>query len=377
MKDIKVNALYIHIPFCIKKCVYCDFNSVVSNTKTIDQYLDAINKELNSLNGRYVFNTIYIGGGTPSVLTEAQLGKLLNNVVSCVQASEIKEFTIEANPGTLTSNKVRLLKEYLVTRVSLGIQSFNDKQLNFLGRIHSGNDAINAFNLLRNVGFDNINIDLIFGCPEQSFGDWESDLRTVIELNPKHLSIYALTYEEGTPLRRNWVNGNVKKLDECVELEMYKTAIGYLTDSGYNHYEISNFAKDGYECLHNYIYWRNEGYTGVGAGAFSFVDGLRTSNIRDVYQYIEGINEGRNIKTFSECLQHEHFASETVIMNLRLRQGISDKDFHDRFGYKIYDRFGRLINRLVEDGLISYDNETLKLTDKGLFVADTVMAEFL
>ena len=377
MKDIKVNALYIHIPFCIKKCVYCDFNSVVSNTKTIDQYLDAINKELNSLNGRYVFNTIYIGGGTPSVLTEAQLGKLLNNVVSCVQASEIKEFTIEANPGTLTSNKVRLLKEYLVTRVSLGIQSFNDKQLNFLGRIHSGNDAINAFNLLRNVGFDNINIDLIFGCPEQSFGDWESDLRTVIELNPKHLSIYALTYEEGTPLRRNWVNGNVKKLDECVELEMYKTAIGYLTDSGYNHYEISNFAKDGYECIHNYIYWRNEGYTGVGAGAFSFVDGLRTSNIRDVYQYIEGINEGRNIKTFSECLQHEHFASETVIMNLRLRQGISDKDFHDRFGYKIYDRFGRLINRLVEDGLISYDNETLKLTDKGLFVADTVMAEFL
>jgi len=377
MKDIKVNALYIHIPFCIKKCVYCDFNSVVSNTKTIDQYLDAINKELNSLKGRYVFNTIYIGGGTPSVLTEAQLGKLLNNVVSCVQASEIKEFTIEANPGTLTSNKVRLLKEYLVTRVSLGIQSFNDKQLNFLGRIHSGNDAINAFNLLRNVGFDNINIDLIFGCPEQSFGDWESDLRTVIELNPKHLSIYALTYEEGTPLRRNWVNGNVKKLDECVELEMYKTAIGYLTDSGYNHYEISNFAKDGYECLHNYIYWRNEGYTGVGAGAFSFVDGLRTSNIRDVYQYIEGINEGRNIKTFSECLQHEHFASETVIMNLRLRQGISDKDFHDRFGYKIYDRFGRLINRLVEDGLISYDNETLKLTDKGLFVADTVMAEFL
>ena len=377
MKDIKVNALYIHIPFCIKKCVYCDFNSVVSNTKTIDQYLDAINKELNSLKGRYVFNTIYIGGGTPSVLTEAQLGKLLNNVVSCVQASEIKEFTIEANPGTLTSNKVRLLKEYLVTRVSLGIQSFNDKQLNFLGRIHSGNDAINAFNLLRNVGYDNINIDLIFGCPEQSFGDWESDLRTVIELNPKHLSIYALTYEEGTPLRRNWVNGNVKKLDECVELEMYKTAIGYLTDNGYNHYEISNFAKDGYECLHNYIYWRNEGYTGVGAGAFSFVDGLRTSNIRDVYQYIEGINEGRNIKTFSECLQHEHFASETVIMNLRLRQGISDKDFHDRFGYKIYDRFGRLINRLVEDGLISYDNETLKLTDKGLFVADTVMAEFL
>lgn len=377
MKDIKVNALYIHIPFCIKKCVYCDFNSVVSNTKTIDQYLDAINKELNSLKGRYVFNTIYIGGGTPSVLTEAQLGKLLNNVVSCVQASEIKEFTIEANPGTLTSNKVRLLKEYLVTRVSLGIQSFNDKQLNFLGRIHSGNDAINAFNLLRNVGFDNINIDLIFGCPEQSFGDWESDLRTVIELNPKHLSIYALTYEEGTPLRRNWVNGNVKKLDECVELEMYKTAIGYLTDNGYNHYEISNFAKDGYECLHNYIYWRNEGYAGVGAGAFSFVDGLRTSNIRDVYQYIEGINEGRNIKTFTECLQHEHFASETVIMNLRLRQGISDKDFHDRFGYKIYDRFGRLINRLVEDGLISYDNETLKLTDKGLYLADTVMAEFL
>ncbi len=376
-KDTSLNALYLHIPFCARKCNYCDFNSIVSGTKIIDQYLHAIEKELHALQGRYVFKTVYIGGGTPSILTETQLEKLLSVVIRHVPVSEIEEFTMEVNPGTLTESKIAVVKEYFVNRISLGIQSFQDSRLELLGRIHSGDDAGNAFALLRVNGFKNINIDLIFGYPNQSPGEWEEDLRKAVELNPEHISTYALTYEEGTPLTMDLENEVIHKLDESVELEMYKTAIHYLTGNGYHHYEISNFAKGGHECRHNQVYWENEGHVGIGTGAYSFVDGVRTSNERNVFKYIDGIHENRDIKSFRERLHHDQFASETVIMSLRLRQGISNIDFYKRFGYKIVDRFGDQINRLVRYGLISYDDERLKLTEKGLFIADTVMTEFL
>ncbi|RIJ89060.1 MAG: coproporphyrinogen III oxidase [Candidatus Brocadia sp.] len=367
-RDALPHALYIHIPFCVKKCNYCDFNSIVSGTKIVDRYLHALEKELRALQGRYVFKTIYIGGGTPSILAETQLEKLLHSVVRYVPASEIQEYTVEVNPGTLTGNKVALLKAYFVNRISLGVQSFQDSQLKLLGRIHSGDDARNAFLLLRTSGFENINIDLIFGCPGQSSHDWEKDLRIAVELNPEHISTYSLTYEEGTPLTMDLENEVVHKLDESVELEMYKTAIRHLTSAGYNHYEISNFAKDRCECSHNQVY---------GAGAFSFIDGRRTSNVRDVFQYMAGIHENKNVQSFGECLQPEQFASETVIMSLRLRQGISNTDFYKRFGYNLEEQFGTQINRLVKEGLISYEDERLKLTEKGLFIADTVMTEFV
>ena len=371
------NALYVHIPFCARKCNYCDFNSSVSETKIIDRYLDALEKELRALQWQYTFKTVYIGGGTPSILTETQLEKLLHSVVRYIPCFEIQEYTVEVNPGTLTGNKVTLLKEYFVNRISLGVQSFQDSQLKLLGRIHSGNDARNAFALLRKNGFKNINIDFIFGCPEQSLSSWEKDLRILVELNPEHISTYALTYEDGTSLTADLKNEVIYRLDESAELEMYKTAIRYLTSNGYNHYEISNFAKDGYEWSHNYVYWKNLGYVGVGAGAYSFIDGARTSNVRDVFTYIDGITENKNIKTFRECLQQDQFASETMIMSLRLRQGISGADFCKRFGYKIEEQFGDQIEKLIKDGFVSYENERLKLTEKGLFIADTIMMEFV
>ncbi len=371
------NALYVHIPFCARKCIYCDFNSIVSESKTIDRYLRALEKELNSLRDQYVFKTVYIGGGTPTVLAETQLEKLLCSVIRSIPTPEIIEYTVEANPGTLTVNKVGLLKEYLVNRVSLGVQSFQDRELKFLGRIHSSNDARNAFTLLRMAGFENINVDLIFGCPEQTLDDWNKDLKAVVELNPEHISTYALTYEEGTSITKDLNNEFIHKLDECVELEMYKTAINYLTHNSYNHYEISNFAKAGYECLHNHVYWRNTGYVGVGAGAYSFINGVRTSNEKNVFEYIDRINKNNSVKSFSECLCQDQFASETVIMSLRLRQGISNVDFYNRFGRKIEDQFGYQMERLIEDGLISYEDEKLKLTEKGLYIADTVLAEFV
>ncbi|MCC7212535.1 MAG: radical SAM family heme chaperone HemW, partial [Candidatus Brocadia sp.] len=270
-KNIVPHALYIHIPFCVRKCNYCDFHSMVSDTTTIDHYLHALEKELDILQGQFIFTTVYIGGGTPSALNEYHLEKLLSMVIRHLSALEIREYTVEINPGTLTKDKATLLKEYGVNRISLGVQSFQQHQLKLLGRIHSGDDARDAFTLLRTSGFQNITIDLIFGCPEQTFDDWEKDLRTAVELNPEHLSTYALTYEEGTPLAIDLENEVIHKLEECVELKMYKMAISYLSQKKYHHYEISNFAKDGYECYHNRVYWENKGYIGIGVGAYSFL----------------------------------------------------------------------------------------------------------
>lgn len=376
-KDSSPHALYIHIPFCARKCNYCDFNSFVSDTKTIDRYLHALEKELDGLPGQYLLKTVYIGGGTPSVLSESQLEKLLSFVARQNPVTEIREYTVEANPGTLTKDKVVLLKEYGVNRMSLGVQSFQKRQLKLLGRIHSDDNAREAFTLLRTNGFQNINIDLIFGCPGQTPDDWEKDLRDAAELNPEHLSTYALTYEAGTPLASDERHGVVDKLDEGVELDMYKRAIGYLTRNCYHHYEISNFAKDGYECCHNRVYWENKGYIGIGAGAYSFLHGMRTANEKDLGKYLRGIDENTHRKSFRECLPQERLASETVIMSLRMRQGISNADFYQRFGYSIEDQFGDQINRLQTYGLVAFEDERLRLTEKGLFVADTVMTEFL
>lgn len=376
-KDTLPNALYVHIPFCARKCSYCDFNSIVPEQGIIDRYLHSLEKELHSLQGQYLFKTIYVGGGTPSVLTETQLEKLLFSMSRHIPVLEVQEYTVEINPGTLSESKAALLKEYGVNRISLGVQSFQDDQLKALGRIHSSDDARDAFALLRTKGFKNINIDLIFGCPEQSLDTWKEDLRTVVELNPEHISTYALTYEEGTPITMDMKNNLIHRLNESAELEMYKTAIDCLTNNGYYHYEISNFAKGGCECAHNHVYWNNTGYIGTGAGAYSFLRGVRTSNEKNVFTYINGIAENRDIKSFGECLPDDKFASETIIMSLRLRQGISNTDFYERFGCKIEEQFGDQIKKLINYGLISYDDEWLKLTEKGLFVADTVMTEFL
>jgi len=350
---------------------------MVSGTQTIDRYLRALEKELNILQGQYLLKTVYIGGGTPSVLTEFQLEKLLSSIIEYIPTSEIQEYTCEINPGTLTKDKVVLLKEYGVNRISLGVQSFQHRQLKLLGRIHSGEDARTAFTLLRTNGFQNINLDLIFGCPEQTLDNWEHDLMAAVELDPEHVSTYALTYEEETPLALDLKNKVLHKLEEGVELEMYKMAIRYLTRNQFKHYEISNFAKGECECRHNRVYWENKGYIGVGAGAYSFLHGVRTANEKDVLKYIHGIDENKNIKSFDECLPQNQLASETIIMSLRLRQGISNADFHERFGYAIEDQFENQINRLLTYGLVAYEDERLKLTEKGLYIADTVMTEFL
>lgn len=378
IKDPSPKALYLHIPFCVKMCYYCDFNSTVSVSSTIDRYLDAVEREFETLKDRYLFHTVYIGGGTPTVLNESQLERLLDSAIHYGMVSvKTREFTVEANPATVTEAKARLLKDHLVNRISIGVQSFQEKHLKMLGRIHTGDDAKDTFALLRKAGFHNINVDLIFGCPGQTLNNWEKDLEVAIGLNPEHVSTYSLTYEDDTPLARDLQNEVICRLDESVELAMYKTAITCGTNNGYNHYEISNFAKSGYECIHNYFYWKNLSYVGVGAGAFSFINGVRTAHEKNVLNYIGGILGNKDTTAFRERLPDVQSAAETVVMSLRLRKGISNADFYERFGCRIDDRFGDQIGNLSREGLVSYEDEHLRLTEKGLFVADTVMAEFL
>ncbi|MGR3302816.1 MAG: radical SAM family heme chaperone HemW [Candidatus Scalindua sp.] len=372
-----IPSLYIHIPFCISKCIYCDFNSIVMKSQIVDEYLNAIENELQAINGKYSFTTVYIGGGTPTVLNEIQLIKLLNIISKHVDVFNLNEYTIEVNPGTLNEDKILALKDSYISRVSIGIQSFNDKYLKLLGRIHNAKEAKDIFSNLRGKGFENINIDLIYGYPSQHLNEWKTDLRECFKLGPEHISAYCLTYERGTPLVEMMDSGKLEKLSEEEELDMYEHTNDFLSNNGYNHYEISNFARPGKECQHNTVYWENREYIGIGAGAFSYINGERYCSIKNVKEYISAVKSKKNLICFSEKLLQEKRASEILIMALRMTSGISKNEFFDRSGYNLTELFGTQLNLLTQAGLINFDDERIKLTRRGLSVADSVMMEFV
>ncbi len=346
-------------------------------SQIVDEYLNAIENELQAINGKYSFTTVFIGGGTPTVLNEIQLRKLLNIISEHVDVSNLKEYAIEVNPGTLNEEKVLALKDSCIGRISIGIQSFNDKYLKLLGRIHTANEARDVFSNLRKKGFSNISIDLIYGYPSQHLHEWKTDLRECIILDPEHISAYCLSYEQGTPLVGMTDSGKLKKLSEEEELDMYEHTNDFLSNKGYMHYEISNFAKPGKECQHNTVYWENREYIGIGAGAFSYINGERYCSINNVKEYISAVKSKKNLICFSEKLPQEKRASEILIMALRMTSGISAKEFFDRSGYNLTELFGTQLNILMQAGLINFDDERIKLTRKGLSVADSVMIEFV
>jgi len=372
-----IPALYIHIPFCISKCIYCDFNSIIVQSQVVDEYLDAIRSELQTINGEYSFTTVYIGGGTPTVLNEIQLSKLLNTISEHVDISNIREYTIEANPGTLNDEKILALKNSQVNRISVGVQSFNDKYLKLLGRIHSAKEAKDILFNLRENGFENISIDLIYGYPAQTLNEWKMDLNECLKLSPVHISAYCLSYERGTPLVGMMDTGKLIRLSEEEELKMYERTNDFLSNKGYLRYEISNFAKPGRECLHNTVYWENREYVGIGAGAFSYINGERYCKIKNVKEYISTVKSKKSLICFSEKLPQEKRASEILIMALRMTSGISKKEFFNRSGLDLTELFGKQVNMLTQAGLINFDDERIKLTRKGLTVADSVMMEFV
>ncbi len=372
-----IPSLYIHIPFCISKCIYCDFNSIVMKSQIVDEYLNAIESELQAINGKYSFTTVYIGGGTPTVLNEIQLSKLLDIISKHVDVFNLKEYTIEVNPGTLNEEKIFALKDSCIDRVSIGIQSFNDKYLKLLGRIHTAMEAKDIFSSLREKRFENISIDLIYGYPTQTLSEWKTDLRKCLTLGPEHISAYCLTYEQGTPLVGMMNSGKLKKLSEEEELNMYEHTNDFLGNKGYKHYEISNFAKPGKECQHNTVYWENREYIGIGAGAFSYINGERYCNIKSVKEYISAVKSKKNLICFSEKLPQEKRASEILIMALRMTSGISKNEFLRKSGCDLTELFGTQLNILTQAGLINFDDERIKLTRKGLSLADSVMMEFV
>ncbi len=372
-----ISSLYIHIPFCISKCIYCDFNSIVIKAQMVDEYLKAIEQELQSAAEKYSFETVFIGGGTPTVLNETQLDRLLSMISKHVDVPNLEEYTIEVNPGTLSDEKAIIMKNSHVDRVSIGIQSFSDRYLKLLGRIHSANEAKDIFINLRGKGFNNISIDLIYGYPDQTLNEWKKDLRECCELDPEHISAYCLTYEQGTPIVEMIDSGGIKKLSEDEELKMYEFTNDFLCDKGYNHYEISNFAREDKECRHNTVYWENREYIGIGTGAFSYVNGERYCNIRNVEEYVSSVKSKKKLICFSEKLPQKQRASEILIMALRMTSGISKKEFIQRSGFDLNELFEKQLNNLTQAGLINFDDERVKLTRKGLSLADSVMMEFV
>lgn len=375
---LKPRALYLHIPFCAHKCGYCDFASVAGQDELADRYLAALGTEISrSLDTKPAVDTIFVGGGTPTRLTTRQLDRFFEMTKAHFSLTSGGEWTVEANPGTLDAEKVRLMKQAGVTRVSLGAQSFDTAALASLERNHQPADVFRSVDLIREAGLD-WSLDLIFAAPRTTLAVWQNDLKTVLALGPRHLSCYGLIFEKGTALWKQLQAGLVQPVDEDVEAEMYQATMETLAASGLIHYEISNYAVPGFECRHNLVYWANDAYYGFGLGAARYVNGVRATNIRDLPAYIERIGQGRDVTGPHEQLSPEERARETAtLMIRRVQKGIDRNDFRTRTGFDLDALAGDAVQKHVARGLLTDNGQTVRLTTQGIFFSDTVAADFL
>jgi oxygen-independent coproporphyrinogen-3 oxidase len=370
-------AAYIHIPFCAHKCGYCDFASVAGQDDEIDRFLSALDREMASqLTPGTAVETIFVGGGTPTYVSAEQLDRYLDRLNHWFQVSPDVEFTVESNPNTLTAEKVAILADHGVNRVSLGAQSFRPHLLMQLERNHDPASVGRAIDLLRQR-FDNISIDLIFGIPGQTQKEWEEDLDTALTLEPNHISAYGLTYEKGTPLWKQRKLGIVEPIDENIEATMYEHLMDRLNQQGWRQYEISNFARGGRKCGHNLFYWANAPYYGFGTGAAAFQNNRRTLNLRPLTTYMERVEKGESPICQAEVLDPESRARETAILNLRRVEGISRANFIETTGYRIDDLAGDPIQQFVEHGFLTDDGETICFTRAGFLLADGILARIV
>lgn len=364
------SCLYIHIPFCIRKCLYCDFLSIPYSADAADKYVTALSNEFRlRKNIAHAVKTVYIGGGTPTILSPLDITRLLENLRETFNISPDAEVTIEVNPGTIDKEKTDLFLTAGINRFSMGIQSFNDRELVLLERIHSAAEGIRANELLKECGVKNLSIDLLYGIPGQTLKDWNCTLSKAIELSPEHVSAYELTPEKGTPLHRAIIQSKLKKPDEDTIVEMYYHAIDTLADAGYRHYEISNFAREGFESRHNINYWDRGQYLGLGAGAHSFIDGRRIKNTDDIGQYISLLNNGRLAVEETVEVSCEEALREFIFLGLRKTKGLDTTEFKDNLGLDISGAAGELLH----NGLLAQDNNYLRLTRKGLVISNAVI----
>jgi oxygen-independent coproporphyrinogen-3 oxidase len=372
-----MTALYVHIPYCRSKCPYCDFVSIPLDT-SVGAYLRALIKEAASAPEAFrPVETLYIGGGTPTVLSTDQICRLFENLRKIFQFSTGAEITVEANPCSLNRAKAEAMAANGVNRVSLGIQSFIDSELQMLGRQHTVQEAIQGSSLLRETGIDNLSLDLIYGIPNQSLKDWQYSLSQAIALKPAHISAYCLTYEPHTPLWHSLQKCEIEKQSDEEELLLYEAAREMLTQAGYEHYEISNFALPGKRSKHNTIYWSNEEYLGLGAGAFSYIDEKRIANLREPEEYIEAVeNRGSAACEIEEISPHMQ-AVETILQRLRLREGIDCRAFAERFGVHPEHVLSDSLSELVELELIEKTPGAIRPRLKGWHLANEVALKIL
>ncbi len=365
-------GLYIHIPFCVQKCKYCDFVSFADCEEEKDRYLSRLFDEFKLYRDTEI-DTVFIGGGTPTSLPADRMEALLKEINENFCLLSNCEFTVEANPKTLDKHKLEILKRGGVNRLSIGVQSFNDEELKAIGRIHTAKDAIDTFVLARECGFDNISLDFMSALPNQNLDSFKNNIASAIALNPEHISCYSLILEEGTPLFSEFEDGKLNLPSEENEREMYEYACRALKEADYMQYEISNFAKKGKESRHNIKYWKCKEYIGVGLAAHSYIDDMRFSNTSDMKQYLMGYYK----KDDCELLDINDKMSEFMFMGLRMIDGVSEADFFDRFGQKIDDVFEKQLLKFTKSDMIKRENGRIYLTHKAISVSNQIMCEFI
>ena len=367
--------LYIHIPFCIKKCDYCDFLSGPVSRAGQEAYVYALLREIKEAASREKrpVSTLFIGGGTPSVLPVDLMELLLSELSEQFRFLPAAECTIEANPGTLTEEKLVLYRKYGLNRISIGLQSPVDQELKMLGRIHDYREFLESYELARHVGFDNINVDLMFAIPGQSYEGWVRNLRTVAALAPEHISAYSLIIEEGTP----FFSRKLDLPDEDTEYRMYEDVAGILGEYGYHQYEISNYARSGFECRHNKGYWSRMDYLGLGLGAASLIGKKRFTNTNIMEEYLNHSRDLTGIRKDVEILEKKDEMGEFMFLGLRMTEGVSEEEFQEYFHVSVEKIYGRVIEKYIRQGLLEKRNGRIFLTRRGIHVSNAVMADFL
>lgn len=379
-------SIYLHIPFCRSKCTYCAFNTYIKLESLIPEFVTALIHEVECVGQKQPAHSVFLGGGTPSMLSPTQLGSILAAVDRCFDLLPGTEISLEANPNDLEAAYLHELRRLGINRLSLGVQSTHQHELRLFARRHNNDEVAASVSAARRAGFKSLNIDLIYGAPHQTLERWSWTLRHIVDLGPDHLSLYALGLEEGTPMY-DWVQqGSLPTPDDDLAADMYDMASERLAKAGYEQYEISNWAKPGHQCRHNLQYWRNWPYIGLGPGAHGYAAGKRYWTVRPPQQYIDCLSDKGIESTFPLSpavddyvdIGREDEIGETLMMGLRLTQeGIGRKDFEARFGADVATLYAAAIDRLVGQGLLEIDAQRLKLTSRGRFLSNAVLREFI
>jgi oxygen-independent coproporphyrinogen-3 oxidase len=377
LKSSTTAGIYIHFPFCKSRCSYCDFvTQIYLNNNHVENYIEALCLEIENFHvpETIKIDTIYLGGGTPSLLEPKQLSKILETINRNFSLNNEIEFTIEINPSTESSEKFYSFRKLGINRASIGIQTFDNRLLKMLGRQHTAEDAINTYKILRKVGFQNISFDLIAGLPYQTLEDWKQSVEKAVELGPEHLSLYLLEIHENTPLAQQIRDGRRPMPDEDLAAAMYNFMIDKLESCGYLHYEISNFARSLFESKHNMKYWLCQPVFGFGVSAASFYKDTRWQNEKNITKYMELVKSGKSARTFQEKI---NLASEIIFLTLRLKMGLNLKDYKTKFGLDLQERFSKDLEKLKELQLIEIEDNYLRLTRKGFLYSNEVFATFI